>query len=99
MHDAGEAGAAVLLVSHVFPRCTTAYSSLLRTVSELFSSALQFRRSNGEVKQRLKEPFEFSVVGGLRQSGQEFPFQHFPGNRAATVGVRGAAVWIVPKTR
>ncbi len=41
---------------------------------------LHFRQSKGEVKQRVKQPCEFAVVGGLRQSGQELFFQHFSGN-------------------
>jgi hypothetical protein len=46
-------------------------SILYRSIKEL-----HFRRSNGEVKQRLKEPLKFAVVWGPGQSGQEFFFQH-----------------------
>lgn len=63
------------------------------------ASILHFRRSGGECKQGLKECPEFALVWGVRQSDEELSFQHFTGNRAAAVGVRGTTVRVVPGTR
>ena len=60
---------------------------------------LHFRRSDGEVKQDLEEPVKFAIVWGARQSGEKLFLQHFAGNRATAVGVRGTTLGLVPATR
>ena len=64
-----------------------------------FVCDLHFRRSEGEGKQGFKEHVKFAIVWGARQSGQELFLQHFAGNRATAVGVRGTTVGVVPGTR
>ena len=39
------------------------------------------------------------IVGGARQSGEKLFLQHFLGNRAATVGMQGTTIGVVPRTR
>jgi hypothetical protein len=60
---------------------------------------LHFRRLCREGKQGFKECPEFVVVSGARQSGEKLFLQHFTGNRAAAVGMRGTTVGVVPRTR
>ncbi len=46
-----------------------------------------------------KSVWKFAVVWGAGQSGEKLFLQHFTGNRAAAIGVRGTPVGVVPGTR
>lgn len=60
---------------------------------------LLFRQSDGEVRQGLEEPAEFSIAWRGMQSSEKFFPQHFAGKQAAAARVRGMTVRMVPETR
>ena len=59
---------------------------------------LHFRGLGCEGNQVLEECPQFAVVWAMRQSGQELFSQHFSGDRASPVRMRGATVRVVPTT-
>ena len=59
---------------------------------------LHFRRLDDEGRQGFEECPEFAIVWGARQSGEELFLQHFAGNRAPVVRVRGTTVGVIPGT-
>ena len=77
---------------------TTSNTFLPETTKAVGFSKLHFRGSRGEGNQGLEERPQFAVVGAVRQSGQEFFPQHFPGNCTPPVRMRGTTVLVVPRT-
>ena len=59
---------------------------------------VHFRGSHGKGNQVLEECQQFAVLGAVRQSGQELFSQHFSGNRASPVRMRGTTICVVPRT-